>query len=178
MSHPQQINYIKLVKNQFQSNFINSKILEIGSLDINGSIRQFFESCDYTGIDLGEGKGVDIVCEGQHYDAPADYYDTVVSCECFEHNPYWIETFNNMIRVCKPGGLIIMTCATTGRKEHGTTRTSPKDSPLTIGKGWDYYKNLTRDDFLENIAFDDFFKTCEFSEDVSSCDLYFWGIKK
>lgn len=178
MAHPQQLNYITTIKDRFKENFENSRILEIGSLNINGTIRTFFNNCEYIGLDVGEGKGVDIVCEGQKYDAPSESFDTVISCECFEHNPYWLETFNNMTRLCKPGGLVIMTCATTGRKEHGTSRTSPKDSPLTINKGWDYYKNLTKSDFIDNIQLTVLFEQYEFSEDNEAHDLYFWGIKK
>lgn len=178
MSHPQQINFVKEVKSKFHSKFSNSKVLEIGSLDINGSVRPCFENCEYIGIDVGPGPGVDIVCEGQIYDAPNSSFDVVISCECFEHNPYWLETFTNMIRMCKDQGLVIFTCATTGRKEHGTTRTSPADSPLTISKGWDYYRNLTEEDFRNSLSFDHFFSSFEFSTNASSKDLYFWGVKR
>ena len=46
---------------------------------------------------------------------PTASFDVVISCECFEHNPYWRETFLNMTRVLRPGGLFVLTCATTGR---------------------------------------------------------------
>jgi SAM-dependent methyltransferase len=177
MSHPQQMNFIDSVKILMPNSFIQKKVLEVGSLNINGSVRQFFENCDYTGIDVGEGPDVDIVCGGEEYDAPNESFDTVISCECFEHNPSWVETFQNMIRMCKSGGLIIMTCATTGREEHGTERTTPKDSPLTIAKGWNYYKNLTVDDFCDAFNLDEIFLNYEFSENLRSKDLYFWGVK-
>jgi SAM-dependent methyltransferase len=178
MAHTQQLTYISSIKEKFKNNFKNSTVLEIGSLNINGSIRQFFDNCNYIGIDVGPGKDVDIVCEGQSYDAPSNSVDTVISCECFEHNPYWAETFFNMIRICRSDGIVIFTCATTGRKEHGTTRTSPADSPLTVGKGWDYYKNLVKEDFEGIADLNSLFSSFEFSSNSSSKDLYFWGIKK
>lgn len=178
MSHPQQMNFVSSLKNKFPNSFCDSTVLEIGSLNINGTVRVFFENCNYTGIDIGKGKDVDIVVEGQHYNAPDNSFDTVISCESFEHNPYWEETFSNMIRLCKSNGVIIFSCATTGRKEHGTTRTKPKDSPLTIAKGWDYYKNLTEQDFRSSFQLDDIFSTYEFSTNTESFDLYFWGVKK
>ena len=61
MSHVQQIEYVTSIKSNYLDYFKNKKVLEIGSLDINGSVRTFFENCDYTGLDVGEGKGVDIV---------------------------------------------------------------------------------------------------------------------
>jgi len=178
MSHPQQMNFVSRLKKTFPSNFKNSKVLEIGSLNINGTIRIFFENCDYLGVDVGPGNGVDLVCPGQELTLPDNSYDTVGSCECFEHNPFWVETFTNMYRMCKPGGLVFMSCATTGRPEHGTTRTSPSDSPLTIRKGWDYYKNLTEQDFRDSYDIENMFSFHSFSVDMSNFDLYFYGIKK
>ena len=176
MSHPEQLEFIQSVKKVFESNFSTAKVLEIGSLNINGSIRQFFDGCDYIGIDVGGGRDVDIVCGGHEYAAPKESYDTIISCECFEHNPYWMETFINMHRMCKVGGLMIMTCATTGRAEHGTTRTTPLDSPLTLD--WNYYKNLTENDFTKRLNLSDLFSKFKFDVDQEAYDLRFYGIKK
>lgn len=38
---------------------------------------------------------------------------------------------------------MLISCATTGRLEHGTTRTNPDASPFTSAHKWEYYKNLT-----------------------------------
>jgi len=122
-------------------------------LDISGSIRPFFEGCDYVGVDIAPGPGVDIVCQGQHY-APTDCFDVVASCEVMEHNPFWAETFVNMVRLCRPGGLVLMTCASRGRREHGTARTSPGASPLTVSAGWNYYCNLRPIDFCRKAQLD------------------------
>jgi hypothetical protein len=74
----------------------------------------------------------------------------------------------------KPGGLIIMSCATTGRAEHGTKRTSPQDAPFC----GDYYRNLTEQDFVEQFKLDNMFSTYQFGIGYQTCDLYFYGIKK
>lgn len=178
MSHEEQLNYVKKLKYKFPSYFNGKKVLEIGSLNINGSIREFFDECNYVGLDIFSGDGVDIVCEGQKYNAPDNSYDVVCSTECFEHNPYWLETFKNMIRLCKDGGLIFFTCATDGRPEHGTYNTTPADSPFTIQKGWDYYKNLNETNFTNQIKFDLFFNNCEFEVEEKHHDLFFYGIVK
>jgi SAM-dependent methyltransferase len=175
MSHPAQLNYINQVRTQYPDLFKGKKILEVGSLNINGTVRIFFENCDYLGIDVGPGPGVDLVCQGQDLDHPADTYDLSISCECFEHNPFWVETFQNMIRMTKPGGMIIMSCATTGRLEHGTRRTTPQDAPLIP---WDYYKNLTPADFRAAFDLPGIFSQHEFQIYEAHHDLYFYGIKK
>ena len=77
MAHPEQRDFILKVKEKYPEFFKGKKVLDIGSLDINGSARDFFEDCDYTGIDVGEGKGVDIVCPGEEWNAPDQTYDVV-----------------------------------------------------------------------------------------------------
>ena len=101
MAHPQQFQFVEVIKGAYPSNFYKAKVLEVGSLNINGTIRILFQDCDYLGIDVGEGKDVDYVCQGQDLDDPDETYDTTISCECFEHNPYWKKTFKNMHRMTK-----------------------------------------------------------------------------
>ena len=141
MSHSEQRALIQTVRTHLPDHFTGTRVLEVGSLDINGSIRSLFSSCDYTGIDVGEGPGVDRVIAGQLADYPTGHFDVTISCECLEHNPWWRETLANMLRMTREGGLVIMTCAGPGRPEHGTTRTNPALSPHT--EAWDYYANLT-----------------------------------
>ena len=177
MSHPQQQSYVESVTRLYPDSFINKKVLEVGSLDLNGSVRRFFKECEYIGSDVGEGVGVDVVCEGQKYDAPDNTFDTSISCECFEHNPFWKETFLNMIRMTKPNGIVVMTCATTGRAPHGITSDGPEHSPLTVKIGWEYYQNLTEQDF-SCFDLDSLFSTYKFSIGKEMNDLYFYGVKK
>ena len=176
MSHFQQIKFVLHIKDEFGDYFNKAKVLEVGSLDINGSVRQHFRDCDYLGIDVGPGPGVDLVVGGQEYSGPENHFDTVVSCECFEHNPHWIQTFNNMWRVLKPNGLFILSCASHGRPEHGTSRTSPHASPLTVGLGWNYYQNLCPRDFRV-LELRKRFSRFRFWVNYGDQDLYFVGVK-
>lgn len=178
LSHFEQREFIARIKAGFPSFFTSVRTLEVGSLDINGSVRDFFEGGSYIGLDVASGPGVDVVCPGQEYGAPDNSFDTVLSCEAMEHNPYWKETLANMIRVCRPGGLIIMTCATTGRPEHGTTRTSPAESPLTVGLGWDYYKNLTARDVTRAVSMRELLDPFAIFPFLYSYDLYLVGFKR
>jgi hypothetical protein len=172
MSHPAQIFFVSSVKEMFPEMFVRKQVLEVGSLDINGSIRDLFEQCTYIGVDLGEGKGVDLIARGEDLVFEDKCFDVVASCECFEHNPKWVETFNNMVRMSSK--LVFFSCATTGRAEHGTARTNPWDSPFTAH---DYYKNLTEQDFRDHCDLSQF-EEYAFSTDDDAHDLYFWGIKK
>lgn len=178
MAHRQQQQFVRWARDYFPGFFSGKRVLEIGSLDINGSVRSFFENCAYTGIDVGAGPGVDVVCPGQEYDAPSGTFDVVGSFEAMEHNPFWRETFQNMIRLTRPGGMIIMSCATSGRREHGTSRTTPADSPLTRKLGWDYYRNLTSLDFATTVNLEESFACSWFAHYYESCDLYFIGFRR
>jgi len=178
VAHPQQLQFVEAFAEAAPEYFRDAKTLEVGSLNINGSIRQFFSGGSYTGIDIAPGRDVDVVAQGQEYNAPSDHFDTVVSCEAMEHNPYWQATLRNMFRMSRPGGLVLMTCATLGRGEHGTTRTKPRDSPLTVGAGWNYYRNLSRAHVRRNLPLAEVFFDYRLWVNWASYDLYFAGMKR
>jgi SAM-dependent methyltransferase len=178
MAHADQFEFITLIKQHFPGFFQGTKVLEIGSLDINGSVRSFFETTNYTGVDVAAGPGVDEVCQGQLVGYPSGVFDVGISCECLEHNPFWVETVSNIFRMTKPGGLVIISCATTGRAEHGTTRTSGTDSPLSIGIGWEYYRNVSMADFKSSFNLDYWCQDYLLLPNWHNCDLYFVGLKK
>ena len=173
MAHYEQRVFFEQTREQFPQYFTGTSVLEIGSLNINGTVRDFFTTDRYLGVDVEDGPGVDLVAQGQDLKFPDNCFDVAVSAECFEHNPYWLETFINMHRMASQ--FVIFTCATEGRPEHGTTRTTPEDSPFTLE--WDYYGNLTEHDFREHLNFNDLFTQHKFSVNLHSHDLYFWGIK-
>lgn len=176
MAHFQQGEFIRSLKGKLPQYFLKTDVLEIGSLNINGTVRDFFDADKYVGVDVGEGPCVDVVTSGHEYKAE-DRFDCCISCECFEHNPFWKETFANMVDHCRPGGLVVMTCATIGRPEHGTERSLPHDSPLTLARGWNYYKNLAEEDFNKSFDLNLLFTEWKFSVNTEACDLYFYGLK-
>lgn len=180
MAHRQQIEFCTKIKNLLPKFFINKKVLDVGSLDINGNNRYLFTNCEYIGIDIGQGKNVDFICLAHEYAGKNEEFDFVISTECFEHDKYYSETLKNCIRMLKPGGMFLFTCATNGRPEHGTRRTSIKDAPLLsqYGEWIDYYKNLTEDDIRQVIEIDSIFDSYLFEVNNTSHDLYFYGIKK
>jgi SAM-dependent methyltransferase len=180
MSHLSQQLYVQrcadLIRDLLGSSDI--KIVEIGSYDINGTVRNYFPDCSrYVGIDLISGPGVDILASGHEFGISNDF-DLAISCECFEHNPYWLETFLNMIRVVRPGGVVLFTCATLGRPEHGTLRTDESSNIGGIATGWHYYLNLTSKDFYRRINLESHFDFYSFFTVKWSHDLFFFGIKK
>lgn len=81
------------VSEQVRADLPIHSILEVGSQDINGTVRPLlterFPEARYVGTDFAGGKGVDVVCNAvdlANYFAPADL---VISTEMMEHVEDW-----------------------------------------------------------------------------------------
>lgn len=165
--------FLKDVRKEFPYKFRFKKVLEVGSKNINGSPRKYFWFCDYTGIDLSEGRGVDIIHDITVYEYIMNPYDVVISTEMLEHCDKWQAALINMYDLIISGGLIIITCAGPDRAEHGTKRTTPEASPDTT----DYYRNISTEDF-KSILPPDLFREYTLMYARGRNDLQFYGIKK
>ncbi len=172
--HSNVINFVKGIQREFPNYFNNSQVLECGSLNINGSNRIFFKNCKYKGLDIVKGKDVDIVTKTHAFlEGVSKIYDVVISTEMLEHDKFYSESLQTMFRLTKSNGLLLVTAAGEGRKEHGTTATSPADSPLTN----DYYKNITVSMLQEGLDFSEF-KWFTINYQLAIGDIQFAGIKK
>jgi SAM-dependent methyltransferase len=178
MAHFEQKAFVEAVRASFPAFFERCKVLEVGSWNVTGTIREHFQACDYIGTDIAAGKDVDLAVPGQNLDFPTGSFDTVISCECFEHNPFWLETFLNMARMLRPGGLLVFTCAGIGRGEHGTNRTDQSVSLTALQNEPDYYRNLSRRDFERRVDLANHFSHHVFIDNRYAKDLYFVGIKQ
>lgn len=160
---------VRLLKTKY---FFFKKVLESGSLNINGSTRDYFYFCHYFGIDIGSGKGVDMICPARFF-KNKNYYDVVISTEQLEHDNTWQESLWQLYENLKSGGLMLITCAAPNRPEHGTKRTTPQDSPYTQ----EYYKNISIPQFIDTLP-RELFSEYNLNYERNAQDLYFFGIKK
>lgn len=178
MSHPEQLGFFATVASRNPTVVSKGRIIEIGSYDVNGSVRRIFEgSADYVGVDLDAGPGVDVVSYGHEVSYGDGDFDVAISGECFEHDPHWRETFSNMCRMVRPGGIVAFTCASIGRPEHGTRRTDLDESPGTQARGLDYYRNLAEAHFEDQLPLSTLFTSYKFWYLPTSFDLYFAGVR-
>lgn len=94
-------------------------VVEIGSRNVNGSIRQRFDGLNvrYVGVDIEPGPGVDVVADGATYSPPRPP-SMVVCMEVLEHTPQGAEIVGNAARALAPGGWLLVTCATNPRSPH------------------------------------------------------------
>lgn len=171
MAHTAQRIFFQSVKEQLPQYFTGVKVLDCGSLDVNGKLKDFFTDSDYIGVDITSGPNVDIVSKIHKLELPSQSFDTVVSGEMLEHDEHWKESLQKMYTLCKEGGLIAISCAGEGRAEHGTTRSGD----TLYGTSADYYMNLLPSHFRE-IYKEDMFEDSEVFG--MNEDTYFYGIKK
>jgi hypothetical protein len=169
--HIQQVNFINSVKVQFPDYFTGKSVLDVGSQDLNGNNRQFFTDCEYLGLDICEGRNVDVVGYVHEWaKTTKQRFDVIISGEMLEHDQHYIKSVKAMYGLTKKGGLLVITCAAPGRPEHGTSRSNPNDSPATN----DYYMNID-DEMLMAALNGCKFKECKAV--IQGEDLYFYGLK-
>jgi hypothetical protein len=113
-------------------------VLEVGSRNVNGSVRPLFANAtSYTGIDILDGPGVDVVVTGYGYE-PAHKPSVVVCCEVLEHTEQALAIVRNAAAILKLGGRLLVTCATDPRMPHSGIH----GGPLEQGE---FYRNVPPD---------------------------------
>ena len=85
-------------------------VLDVGSLNINGSFRGLVErkGWRYIGIDIVHGLNVDTVVEPYQYPFPRCAFDVVISGCTMEHVAKLWEWVPELTRILKPGGLLVI----------------------------------------------------------------------
>lgn len=99
-------------------------VLEVGSYDFNGTVRPLFAAknpAEYIGVDILEGPGVDIVCDASRLvdQFGKEHFDVVVTTEMLEHAHDWRSAVQQMKRVLKSGGHLVLTTRSIGADYHG-----------------------------------------------------------
>lgn len=118
------ITCLEFAENLKSKHIKGKRVLEVGSLDINGSVRSYIESLEpdeYIATDMRDGKGVDVVCDVcdivKMYGKES--FDVILCLEVLEHVEFWREGISNIKNVCKPNGLILITASSKGFHWHG-----------------------------------------------------------
>lgn len=117
-------------------------VLEIGSQDVNGEVKDLFPQATYVGIDIMGGPNVDIVIDAADW-VPDRTYDCVVCTETFEHTARWREILAVIAQALAPKGLALITCATNPRKPHSASVDGGRV------KYDEHYANVSRHEFIQ-----------------------------
>lgn len=106
-------------KKKYPKSFKKAKVLELGSLNINGSVREHFEDCEFVGIDWREGEDVDIVCFAHETLFEKNYFDVIISFSMLEHDIFWKDSLAHNLPYLKKDGLIMLNwIGKAGKKHH------------------------------------------------------------
>jgi len=111
------------VNNFSEAEIENKRIIEIGSYQVNGSIRPIFEKyhpSEYIGVDIESGPGVDIICEAEYLTDKfgTECFNVVICTEMLEHVRDWRTTIKNIKELCKQDGLIFISTRSFGFPYH------------------------------------------------------------
>jgi SAM-dependent methyltransferase len=109
--------------NLAQSEIENKDVIEIGSMDINGSVRALVERLkpkSYVGVDVTKGPCVDVTCNAEDlvHAFKLESFDVLISTEMVEHVRNWKKVIGNFKKVVKPGGIILLTTRSIGFPYH------------------------------------------------------------
>lgn len=85
-------------------------VAELGSYDVNGRLRDHAPAgTRYIGFDMAPGPGVDVVvAPGAALPLADASVDVAVTSSCFEHDVAFWDSFLELVRILRPGGLLYL----------------------------------------------------------------------
>jgi hypothetical protein len=110
--------------NLSQTEVAGARVLEVGSYDVNGSVRPQVQGLgpqSYLGVDLRMGPGVDRELRSEDLVSALgeQSFDIVISTETLEHMAEWRAGLAGMMEVLVDGGLLVLTSVGPGFPYHG-----------------------------------------------------------
>lgn len=144
------------LKKQYPDSFRDCKVLEVGSKDWNGSVRPWFDNCDYYGIDVERGDLVDEVVPLKNF--MSGTYDTIVSFSVLEHDAEWQKSLYNLLNLTKDGTVLFMCWGAEGNIKHN--------------EPWALVPHQEVLDYLDKLGFeilDKFFEEDRYGKNCAGC---------
>jgi SAM-dependent methyltransferase len=110
---PEVYQWVKYVRDLLH---IDGKVLDVGSQDITGCVRDLF--VDYIGLDIVPGRNVDVVSDAHSIPYANSYFDAVCCLEMLEHDSNFFKTIAETYRVLKQGGFFLLTARAIAYERH------------------------------------------------------------
>lgn len=109
--HKEAYAQMEALLDNFETDMPGLSVLDVGSLDVNGTYRPLIEprGWDYTGLDIVPGPNVDVVA-ADPFDWPliSGSFDVVISGSTMEHVTAIWRWVPELVRVLRPGGTLII----------------------------------------------------------------------
>lgn len=97
----------------------DADVLELGSRNVNGSVRDLLPTArSYVGMDIEAGPGVDVVGDANEIPLGDETFDLVICTEMLEHDEFPEKSFAEIARVLRPDGVLILTTRSLGFPTH------------------------------------------------------------
>lgn len=123
--------------------YVSDPILEVGSRNINGNsmkiCKELFPTFEWIGLDKVAGNEVTRVGDAHNLPFPDGSIGTVISTNTLEHLKNPMRAVEEMKRVLKPNGLLILIVPSFGAAYHHEGGISLSDLPSNI-KPCDYWQ--------------------------------------
>jgi SAM-dependent methyltransferase len=101
----------------YASQEVPQKIVDIGGMNVNGSLREYApKQSEYISVDYSKGNGVDIILSDP-YTLPIETasIDICVSSSCFEHSELFWVTYLEILRILKSTGVFYLNAPSNGQ---------------------------------------------------------------
>lgn len=115
--HTSSLEHMRDLVSRYLDPRVSLRILDIGSYDVNGTYRDIFDkpSWRYIGVDIAAGPNVDLVLKSPYrYPVRDGFADLVISGQTIEHVEFFWLSWQEMVRVVRPGGLIFLIAPSRG----------------------------------------------------------------
>lgn len=98
----------------------NARVLEVGSYDVNGTIRPLFAGArSYLGVDWRRGPGVDLVSLAHEIPLGVGPFEVIASASMLEHDPHWEHSLTRMAYLLDPeAGILLLSWGAAENKIH------------------------------------------------------------
>ena len=106
---------VKMAKFAIEHDQKGKTVVDIGSLDINGSYRVLFPKSTYIGVDIVEGPNVDVIMGSKEWDKLKDV-DIVISGQTLQHVEDIPKLMKSIFDVLKIDGMLCIIAPSAGRK--------------------------------------------------------------
>lgn len=146
--------------------------LDVGGTNVNGCARELFPHIEWVAVDRDPSEGVvklDWLSKEAEAFIQSNKFDLVTCFEVLEHVAEdQMRFLHNLYQALKPGGVLLLTCGTTGRVPHNCSGAQPCTEP---------YRNAVASEivaYLENtLHVKEYSVVCDFTRG----DLYLFARK-
>ncbi len=111
--HENSLKLMKSLLKQYAAPFVEKRLLDVGSQDINGTYREIVMGLgfrSYTGVDMQRGKNVDVVVpeDGEWLPVVREQFPVAISGQCLEHTRWPWEWIGQITELVERNGIMIV----------------------------------------------------------------------